>query len=412
MLKAFIKDAPFGVSVLFIILAIGFVYIAAPIFGNNALIVRSGSMEPAVAVGDLIITRIHKNLAYKIGDIISFKNQEKIVSHRIIGLENQNGRIFYKTKGDANKNEDQGLVAESSIIGKAYFRLPYLGRLIAFTKTSAGFSLAVIFPALLVIAFEIQNIFKEIKKQKTIHPETQKQPDYPMVTPIIEVVNFTGFSNRHKLGFRMPSLKIILPILASTLLVYSSFAFFSDTETSTSNIFSAAESFGPGPGDIVVNEIYYDVCTPASTCGNDPQNEWVELYNNTSSSVNLKNWTITDGEEIETITTVDTFIPANGFALISSEDTTWNFHAEPAGVLKISIGEIIGNGFNNDGDSVVIKDNLGTTIDAVSYGDDTSGLNPAVPDVAAGHSIERNPDGVDTNTNSDFVDRVTPTPGS
>ena len=210
----------------------------------------------------------------------------------------------------------------------------------------------------------------------------------------------------------MPSLKIILPILASTLLVYSSFAFFSDTETSTSNIFSAAESFGPGPGDIVVNEIYYDVCTPASTCGNDPQNEWVELYNNTSSSVNLKNWTITYGEEIETITTVDTFIPANGFALISSEDTTWNFHAEPAGVLKISIGEIIGNGFNNDGDSVVIKDNLGTTIDAVSYGDDTSGFNPAVPDVAAGHSIERNPDGVDTNTNSDFVDRVTPTPGS
>src|SRR3989344_181694 len=265
-MKAFIKDAPFGVSVIFIILAIGFVYIAAPIFGNSALIVRSGSMQPAIAVGDLAVVKKQASSDYKAGDIIAFKSQDKIVSHRIIGLKNQNGKVFYQTKGDANKNEDQGLVAESAIIGKAYFRLPYLGKLIAFTKTSAGFSLAVIFPALLVIAFEIQNIFKEIKKQNSAPPETQEQPEYPMVTPIIEVVNFTGFSNRHKLGFRMPSLKIILPILASTLLVYSSFAFFSDTETSTSNIFSAAESFGPGPGDIVVNEIYYDVCTPASTC--------------------------------------------------------------------------------------------------------------------------------------------------
>src|SRR3990167_6349544 len=239
MLKAFIKDAPFGVSVIFIILAIGFVYIAAPIFCNSSLIVRSGSMQPAIGVGDLAVVKQQTDGNYKAGDIIAFKSQDKIVSHRIIGLKTQNGKVFYQTKGDANKNGDPNLVAESEIIGKAYFRLPYLGKLIAFTKTSAGFAVAVIFPALLVIAFEIQNIFKEIKKQKSVRPETQEQPDYPVVTPIIEVVNFSGFSNRHKLGFRIPSLIILLPILASVLLVYNSFAFFSDTETSTGNVFTA-----------------------------------------------------------------------------------------------------------------------------------------------------------------------------
>src|SRR3989344_3374019 len=177
-MKAFIKDAPFGVSMLLIASAILFAAAIVPLFGNNALIVRSGSMEPTVAVGDLIVTKVQKTLTYKVGDIISFKNQDKVISHRIIGLENQNGQVFYKTKGDANKNEDQGLVAESAIIGKAYFRLPYLGKLIAFTKTSAGFAVAVIFPALLVITFEIQNIFKEIKKQKTGPSNSQEQPEY------------------------------------------------------------------------------------------------------------------------------------------------------------------------------------------------------------------------------------------
>jgi len=270
-IKAFIKDAPFGVSVIFIILAIGFVYIAAPVFGNSALIVRSGSMQPAVLVGDLVLTRAQKNLPYKVGDIISFKSQDKIISHRILGLKNQNGKIFYRTKGDANKNGDPNLVAESEILGKAYFRLPYLGKLIAFTKTQAGFALAVIFPALLVILFEIQNIFKEVKKQKTLLPETQKQSEYPVVTPIIEVVNFSGFSNRHKLGFRMPGLKILLPILASTLLVYSSFAFFSNTATSTNNTFIAAESFGVNQGDVVINELMWMGSTKGAS------DEWIEL---------------------------------------------------------------------------------------------------------------------------------------
>ena len=48
----------------------------------------------------------------------------------------------------------------------------------------------------------------------------------------------------------------------------------------------------------------------------------------------------------------------------------------------------------------------------MSYGDDTSQLNPSETDVVEGHSLEREPDGVDTNTNADFVDRTIPTPGS
>ena len=55
--KAFIKDTPFGLSILLFALAVGFIALIAPVGGNKSLIVRSGSMQPTIAVGDLITAK-------------------------------------------------------------------------------------------------------------------------------------------------------------------------------------------------------------------------------------------------------------------------------------------------------------------------------------------------------------------
>lgn len=199
--------------------------------------------------------------------------------------------------------------------------------------------------------------------------------------------------------------------------------FFSDTETSTGNLFAAASSFGtptptptpspaPGPEDVVINEVFYNVCVPANLCGNDPHDEWIELYNKTSSLINIQNWTITDDQSTDTITTSATFIPAGGFALISHDLDTWIFWGEPEGTLKISLEENIGNGLGDNGDRVILKDGSGTVIDVMSYGNDNSQLNPSVPDSGQGHSLERDPDGIDTGSAADFVNKITPAPGT
>ena len=112
MLKAFFKEMPFGISVMLIILAIGFVYIALPVFGNSALIVRSGSMQSAIGVGDLAVVKKQADANYKVGDIIAFKNannSKTLTTHRLAGLVNQDGKVFYQTKGDANKTVDKEL---------------------------------------------------------------------------------------------------------------------------------------------------------------------------------------------------------------------------------------------------------------------------------------------------------------
>ena len=408
--KAFIKDTPFGLSILLFALAVGFIALIAPVGGNKSLIVRSGSMQPTIAVGDLITAKPQQE--YKVGDIVAFKDPLKssvIVTHRIIGQEVQNGKIYFKTKGDGNENADFTPVSKENVIGRADISIKGVGKLLAFTKTNTGFGAVVIFPALLVIVFEIINIFKEIKKQKTVPSDSQEQPEYPIVTPIIEVVNFTGFSNRHKLGFRMPGFKILLPLLASALLVYNTFAFLFDTETSTGNFFQAADSFGPPIAQtLVINEVLPDTNCTVGQGQNQKKAQWLEVYNGFSITVNLKDFKITDGTNtIALVNAGNIDVPPGGFALLAHDNAIWTQCYNSNGAITANLGT--GNLDLNTG-ILKLLDSSDTIIDRVEWGPGKD-LIPSV-----GQSIERVPIGLDSATgdtfsSSDFIVREMPTPG-
>lgn len=221
------------------------------------------------------------------------------------------------------------------------------------------------------------------------------------------------------MGKRTLFLALVLILELGFLSFKSTYALFSDNATSSNNIFAAASVFPtptpsptPGPGSVVINELYYDVCTPAVTCGNNPQNEWVEIFNNTSSPIVLTGWTLTDDNGTDTLPN-GTTIAANDFLVITPEVETFNIWTGVADGQKVILGSHIGgNGLGDNDDELVLKDNSATVIDAMSFGSNTNQLNPSVPDVVIGHSLERNPDGVDTDTAADFDDITSPTPGS
>lgn len=211
-----------------------------------------------------------------------------------------------------------------------------------------------------------------------------------------------------------------------SLLSYQvAYAFFSDSAQSTNNTFTAAAVFAtptptltPTPAianHLVINEVLYDTSNDQDINGQGGSNrgEWIEIYNPTSSSVNVNGWIVEDNTSSETLPNLT--IPAGGFLLLTGA-TESEFEAKwtvPDSVIYAQAsGGTIGNGFANDGDLAKLKDNSNNIIDQISWGNDTSILNPAPPDVATGHSLERSPDGVDTNTAADFVDRTTPTPGT
>jgi signal peptidase len=183
---------------------------------------------------------------------------------------------------------------------------------------------------------------------------------------------------------------------------------FTDEEILENTIYSGTWMPSPGSGDVVISEVYYDVALDKGNEDNSANpDEWVELYNNSVSPVNLKNWKIGDNSGSDTIIHANVYIPAKGFAVLAKSASTWTYWSIPTEATKIQLGQKIGNGLDDDSDRVVLKDSNGTEIDAVSWGTDISAFSPSVSDVPEGHSISRIVKGVDTNIAANWID----TPG-
>ncbi len=127
--------------------------------------INSGSMKPAVKLGDLVF--VFPRDRYYENEIISFSgraNLRQVTTHRIFSVSDDRDldRISYVTKGDANEDPDSGFILHDRVIGKVVFKLPLLGFLVAFAKTRAGFTLLVVIPATILVYSELSSLRKEV----------------------------------------------------------------------------------------------------------------------------------------------------------------------------------------------------------------------------------------------------------
>ena len=90
-----------------------------------------------------------------------------IITHRIVDKYVTNEGVQFKTKGDANVEADSSLVYEENVIGKVLFKIPQLGRVQFFLASKSGWFIAILIPALAVIAYDIFKLFRLLilKKQ-------------------------------------------------------------------------------------------------------------------------------------------------------------------------------------------------------------------------------------------------------
>ena len=112
------------------VLAVAFVLAAAQ-YGWEFDAVLSGSMEPKLGVGGLVVIRPVDVQHVSTGDVISFKlpGIDTPICHRVIGIEETDGNRFFQTKGDANEDPDMNPVPAEAVTGKEVFYLPYVGNL-------------------------------------------------------------------------------------------------------------------------------------------------------------------------------------------------------------------------------------------------------------------------------------------
>jgi signal peptidase len=95
--------------------------------GWSPSVVLTGSMEPSIAPGDIVVTAPIEPDALKLGYVIRFKDpshSHPYLLHRIIEI-NPDGTL--KTKGDANQSADSTPVPRENVTGVARLRVPVIG---------------------------------------------------------------------------------------------------------------------------------------------------------------------------------------------------------------------------------------------------------------------------------------------
>jgi len=186
-LKKIAKNAILMIAILLIvnrIISVSFVNIPTTVG-----IISSGSMEPVLHKGDIVLWYPVDPDTVKVGDVIVYKSYvdpTKTVTHRVVGIDHKEDNTYFKTKGDANSYVDQGpapvppepLIGEDHLNGKVLsvgqqpVSIPFVGDIWLFiTSYLAGDPGVFPWLSFLLVGFMLlifgSFAYKKAKKDKT-----------------------------------------------------------------------------------------------------------------------------------------------------------------------------------------------------------------------------------------------------
>ena len=134
------------------LLSLGVVLVAlymTPLFGNKPAVIVSGSMEPTIKTGALVLIHFYDFGDCGVGDIITYYHPgfKELVTHRVV----EKGEDYYWTKGDANVARDSISVIEDNFYGKVIYAANWVAPLLERWVVDRQFDRAALMSVLLVI---------------------------------------------------------------------------------------------------------------------------------------------------------------------------------------------------------------------------------------------------------------------
>lgn len=161
------------------------------ISGYSVFRVVTGSMEPTIPTGALLLSGPAEIEELEKGDIICFRSQSaqllgQVITHRIIEIyTNEEGESYLETRGDANTVSDGYFVTEDNLVGEVVW---YSGSENIFAKVVSGLSNRIGFFSFIVIPVlvfsamllkdSVKNIHKELEEYKVIlEKEARKEAE-------------------------------------------------------------------------------------------------------------------------------------------------------------------------------------------------------------------------------------------
>lgn len=132
--------------------------LALLIAGYRPLVIRSGSMVPTLAVGDVVLEKDAPVGLLRPGDIANLSvvqaDGTETLTHRVVAIEDVPGGVVVETQGDANTSGERTVLPAESLVGRVRWRIPWIGRPATAMRTSPT-QLLVGVAALVVITIAI-----------------------------------------------------------------------------------------------------------------------------------------------------------------------------------------------------------------------------------------------------------------
>ena len=165
----------FGFAVVVLFMALAIIMFIAPHFGWRVDAVLSGSMEPELKVGSVVVTRPTDIGSINTGDIITFRSpmNGKLTTHRVISVTS-NPLPILRTKGDANEDADPFIVGSQNVVGRVCFNIAYLGYVSQFIKSRLGLLLFLYVPGLIIVLMEVRNIWRVLAEEESARKQVMR----------------------------------------------------------------------------------------------------------------------------------------------------------------------------------------------------------------------------------------------
>ncbi len=151
------------------------------VFGYNAHYVLTGSMEPEIKAGDVIISKkVEDASELNVGDVVTYTGRtgdlkDKLITHKIVEKKEENGKLEFVTQGVANPIADPAITAEM-IESKMLFRSVFFGKVISVVNNKYGFFIIILLPLAVFLTSEtisLVKICKECKEEQVDETETK-----------------------------------------------------------------------------------------------------------------------------------------------------------------------------------------------------------------------------------------------
>ena len=138
------------------------VLVLPSVSGHRSLTVLTGSMEPTLETGSVVVDEMIAPTDARVGDIVTFSDPAhpgRLITHRLRRAEVEGDTVHMVTKGDANDAPERWDIEASGQIGRVIFHVPLLGHARAMVGTRQSY-LVLMFAIVFLGAWVLADVWR------------------------------------------------------------------------------------------------------------------------------------------------------------------------------------------------------------------------------------------------------------